>query len=168
MSSKRATFPITRREEGGLLSSQSAPRSATHGSPLSPGWCGQWRVSGIVTGAESTSRQFGFEALRPLQRRVRMQELRLFKPRTQAAHLSHKCACACVAAVGGGRGGGREISEEVRQPQRWSPALEVCPRRGHRRPQPSPTEAQVRGDHPVMSGGWVGAHTGRASAAFPF
>lgn len=56
-----------RREEGGSLSSPSAPRSATHGSPLSPGWCGQWRVSGIVTGAESTSRQFGFEALRPLQ-----------------------------------------------------------------------------------------------------
>lgn len=77
-----------RREEGGLLSSQSAPRTATHGSPLSPGWRGQWRVSGIVTGAESTSRQFGFEALRPLQRRVQMQELhsppsaRVFDPRT--------------------------------------------------------------------------------------
>lgn len=69
------------------------------------------------------------------------------------------------------------ISAEKPQAQRRSSAVEVCPHRVHRPASrgsyvslfaalwPSPPEAQVRGDHPVMSG--VGAHNGRASAAFP-
>lgn len=73
-----AAFPATavkerrkgkkeRKKEGkkeAPLSSQPVPCSLRRAqlSSLSPGWCGEWRVSGIVTGANSTSRQFGFEA----------------------------------------------------------------------------------------------------------
>lgn len=132
----------------------------THGSPPSPGWCGQRRVRGIVTGAESTRRQFGFEALRPLQRRVRMQELGfIYSAHASSASEPQVCVRMCVQQLG-------RIRAEMVQTQRRSPAAEVCPPSGVSHPRQR--RRCEGGGAPRNERGVGGGQNGRAPAAFPF
>lgn len=74
-------------------------------SALSLGWCGEWRVSGIVTGSSNASRQLQHEATQPLQRCRCTSEISLsvyinhIYCSNFAPAKSHKCARACVSCV---------------------------------------------------------------------